>query len=106
MQMFRALIARTLRRGEPGTRVAAGLAEVDPQRAHPVRVPEANWISCAPSLKRKAILMAKVQDEAGHGLYLYSAAESLGHSRDKMMDDLIAGKARYSSSPRSSTTRP
>ncbi|MFJ5698464.1 1,2-phenylacetyl-CoA epoxidase subunit PaaA [Arthrobacter sp. NPDC093139] len=59
--------------------------------------PEANWISRAPSLKRKAILMAKVQDEAGHGLYLYSAAETLGQSRDKMMDDLIAGKARYSS---------
>ena len=59
--------------------------------------PEANWISRAPSLKRKAILMAKVQDEAGHGLYLYSAAETLGQSRDKMMADLIAGKARYSS---------
>src|SRR5215218_6413517 len=59
--------------------------------------PEANWISRAPSLKRKAILMAKVQDEAGHGLYLYSAAETLGQSRDQMMDDLIAGKARYSS---------
>lgn len=59
--------------------------------------PEANWISRAPSLKRKAILMAKVQDEAGHGLYLYSAAETLGTSRDQMMDDLIAGKARYSS---------
>jgi ring-1,2-phenylacetyl-CoA epoxidase subunit PaaA len=59
--------------------------------------PEANWISRAPSLKRKAILMAKVQDEAGHGLYLYSAAETLGQSRDKMMEDLIAGKARYSS---------
>src|SRR6478735_11793057 len=59
--------------------------------------PEANWISRAPSLKRKAILMAKVQDEAGHGLYLYSAAETLGQNRDKMMDDLIAGKARYSS---------
>jgi ring-1,2-phenylacetyl-CoA epoxidase subunit PaaA len=59
--------------------------------------PEANWISRAPSLKRKAILMAKVQDEAGHGLYLYSAAETLGQSRDEMMDALIAGKARYSS---------
>ena len=59
--------------------------------------PEANWISRAPSLKRKAILMAKVQDEAGHGLYLYSAAETLGQTRDKMMADLIAGKARYSS---------
>ncbi|KNC17856.1 phenylacetate-CoA oxygenase [Arthrobacter sp. RIT-PI-e] len=59
--------------------------------------PEANWISRAPSLKRKAVLMAKVQDEAGHGLYLYSAAETLGQSRDTMMADLIEGKARYSS---------
>ncbi len=59
--------------------------------------PEANWISRAPSLKRKSILMAKVQDEAGHGLYLYSAAETLGTTRDEMMDALVAGKARYSS---------
>ncbi|WP_104086393.1 1,2-phenylacetyl-CoA epoxidase subunit PaaA [Arthrobacter sp. GMC3] len=59
--------------------------------------PEANWITRAPSLKRKSILMAKVQDEAGHGLYLYSAAETLGTSRDEMMDALVAGKARYSS---------
>ncbi len=59
--------------------------------------PEANWITRAPSLKRKAVLMAKVQDEAGHGLYLYSAAETLGTSRDTMTEDLIAGKARYSS---------
>jgi ring-1,2-phenylacetyl-CoA epoxidase subunit PaaA len=59
--------------------------------------PEANWITRAPSLKRKAILMAKVQDEAGHGLYLYSAAQTLGTSRDDMTDALIAGKARYSS---------
>lgn len=59
--------------------------------------PEANWITRAPSLKRKAVLMAKVQDEAGHGLYLYSAAETLGTSRDRMTEDLIAGKARYSS---------
>ncbi|CAN5355517.1 1,2-phenylacetyl-CoA epoxidase subunit A [soil metagenome] len=59
--------------------------------------PEANWITRAPSLKRKAILMAKVQDEAGHGLYLYSAAQTLGTSRDSMTDALIAGKARYSS---------
>src|SRR5499426_4448123 len=48
--------------------------------------PEGNWITRAPSLKRKAILMAKVQDEAGHGLYLYSAAETLGVSRDELMD--------------------
>jgi ring-1,2-phenylacetyl-CoA epoxidase subunit PaaA len=59
--------------------------------------PESNWISRAPSLKRKAILMAKVQDEAGHGLYLYAAAETLGTSRDAMTDQLISGRARYSS---------
>ena len=59
--------------------------------------PEGNWISRAPSLRRKAILMAKVQDEAGHGLYLYSAAQTLGVTRDAMTDALIAGKARYSS---------
>ncbi|MDJ0316890.1 1,2-phenylacetyl-CoA epoxidase subunit PaaA [Arthrobacter antibioticus] len=59
--------------------------------------PEGNWITRAPSLKRKAILMAKVQDEAGHGLYLYSAAETLGTSRDDMMEALVAGRARYSS---------
>ncbi|MER7796133.1 1,2-phenylacetyl-CoA epoxidase subunit PaaA [Microbacterium sp. NPDC096154] len=59
--------------------------------------PEANWITRAPSLKRKAILMAKVQDEAGHGLYLYSAAQTLGITRDEMTQQLIDGKARYSS---------
>ncbi len=59
--------------------------------------PEANWISRAPSLKRKAILMAKVQDEAGHGLYLYSAAQTLGTPRDDMFQALVDGKARYSS---------
>ena len=60
-------------------------------------LPEGNWISRAPSLKRKAILIAKVQDEAGHGLYLYSAAETLGQSRDQMMDALHTGRAKYSS---------
>ena len=60
-------------------------------------LPEGNWISRAPSLKRKAILIAKVQDEAGHGLYLYSAAETLGTSRDQMLDALHTGKAKYSS---------
>jgi len=60
-------------------------------------LPEGNWISRAPSLKRKAILIAKVQDEAGHGLYLYSAAETLGTSREQMVDDLLSGKAKYSS---------
>src|SRR5690348_1850881 len=59
--------------------------------------PESNWISRAPSLKRKAILMAKVQDEAGHGLYLYSAAQTLGIGREEMMQQLIEGRARYSS---------
>ena len=60
-------------------------------------LPEGNWISRAPSLKRKAILIAKVQDEAGHGLYLYCAAETLGMSREQMIDDLLSGKAKYSS---------
>ncbi len=60
-------------------------------------LPEGNWISRAPTLKRKAILLAKVQDEAGHGLYLYSAAETLGTSRDQMLHALHAGKAKYSS---------
>src|SRR5437899_11540153 len=59
--------------------------------------PEGNWISRAPSLKRKAILLAKVQDEGGHGLYLYSAAETLGVSRDQLLDALHTGRAKYSS---------
>src|SRR5215469_8988847 len=61
------------------------------------QLPEGNWITRAPSLRRKAILLAKVQDEAGHGLYLYSAAETLGVSRDALIADLHAGKAKYSS---------
>ena len=60
-------------------------------------LPEANWITRAPSLKRKAILLAKVQDEGGHGLYLYSAAETLGVTRDELIDELHSGKAKYSS---------
>jgi ring-1,2-phenylacetyl-CoA epoxidase subunit PaaA len=60
-------------------------------------LPEGNWITRAPTLKRKAILLAKVQDEAGHGLYLYAAAETLGTSRDQMIDALHTGKAKYSS---------
>ena len=60
-------------------------------------LPEGNWITRAPSLKRKAILLAKVQDEGGHGLYLYCAAETLGTSREQMLDDLHSGKAKYSS---------
>ena len=59
--------------------------------------PEGNWLTRAPSLKRKTILLAKVQDEAGHGLYLYSAAETLGVSRGQMVADLLSGKAKYSS---------
>ena len=57
--------------------------------------PEGNWLTRAPTLKRKAILLAKIQDEAGHGLYLYSAAETLGVSRDQMVADLLSGKAKY-----------
>ena len=60
-------------------------------------LPEGNWITRAPTLKRKAILLAKVQDEGGHGLYLYAAAETLGTSRDQMLDALHTGKAKYSS---------
>ncbi|WBQ02502.1 1,2-phenylacetyl-CoA epoxidase subunit PaaA [Kribbella sp. CA-293567] len=59
--------------------------------------PEGNWISRAPSLRRKAILMAKVQDEAGHGLYLYAAAETLGVDRAELLDLLHAGRQKYSS---------
>jgi ring-1,2-phenylacetyl-CoA epoxidase subunit PaaA len=60
-------------------------------------LPEGNWITRAPSLRRKSVLLAKVQDEAGHGLYLYSAAETLGVSRDKMYSQLHSGEAKYSS---------
>jgi ring-1,2-phenylacetyl-CoA epoxidase subunit PaaA len=61
------------------------------------QLPEGNWITRAPTLERKAILLAKVQDEAGHGLYLYCAAETLGISRDQMMEQLHSGRAKYSS---------
>ncbi len=60
-------------------------------------LPEGNWITRAPSLRAKLVLLAKVQDEGGHGLYLYTAAESLGTSRDEMLDALLTGKAKYSS---------
>lgn len=60
-------------------------------------LPEANWITRAPSLRRKVALLAKVQDEAGHGLYLYSAAETLGADRQDLVHDLLTGKAKYSS---------
>jgi ring-1,2-phenylacetyl-CoA epoxidase subunit PaaA len=70
------------------------------QHAHSEYVgmlPEGNWLTRAPTLRRKVALMAKIQDEAGHGLYLYSAAETLGTSRDQMERDLLSGKAKYSS---------
>ena len=60
-------------------------------------LPEGNWITRAPTLKRKTILIAKVQDEGGHGAYLYSAAETLGVSRDQLIEQLLSGKAKYSS---------
>src|SRR5713101_9401741 len=60
-------------------------------------LPEGNWITRAPSLKRKAALLAKVQDEGGHGLYLYAAAETLGISREELVEQLLAGKAKYAS---------
>jgi len=61
------------------------------------QLPEGNWLTRAPSLRRKAILLSKVQDECGHGLYLYSAAETLGTSREEMVDALLDGRAKYSS---------
>ncbi|WP_127997446.1 1,2-phenylacetyl-CoA epoxidase subunit PaaA [Piscinibacter defluvii] len=60
-------------------------------------LPEGNWVTRAPTLKRKAILLAKIQDEGGHGLYLYAAAETLGVSRDELLDALHSGRAKYSS---------
>jgi ring-1,2-phenylacetyl-CoA epoxidase subunit PaaA len=77
-----------------------GLIRQIAQHAHSEIIgmqPEANWISRAPSLKRKAILLAKVQDEAGHGLYLYAAAETLGINRDELVELLITGRQKYSS---------
>ena len=60
-------------------------------------LPEANWLTRAPSLRRKMILLAKIQDEAGHGLYLYSSAETLGADRQDLIEELLSGKAKYSS---------
>nr|WP_245601718.1 1,2-phenylacetyl-CoA epoxidase subunit PaaA [Hamadaea tsunoensis] len=77
-----------------------GLIRQIAQHAHSEIIgmqPEGNWITRAPSLKRKAILMAKVQDEAGHGLYLYAAAETLGVTREELVDALISGRQKYSS---------
>ncbi len=59
--------------------------------------PEGNWVTRAPTLKRKAQLIAKIQDEAGHGLYVYAAAETLGVSREELYDQLLSGRAKYSS---------
>ena len=76
------------------------LARQISQHAHSEIVgmlPEGNWITRAPTLRRKAALLAKVQDEGGHGLYLYAAAETLGVSREEFVDQLLAGKAKYSS---------
>lgn len=61
------------------------------------QLPEGNWVTRAPNLRRKAVLLAKIQDEAGHGLYLYSAVETLGVDREETIDDLHSGKAKYSS---------
>ena len=89
---------------EPNDPMPAGyrktLIRMIGQHAHSEIVgmlPEGNWITRAPTLRRKAALLAKVQDEGGHGLYLYSAAETLGVSRDQMTEELLAGKAKYSS---------
>ncbi len=60
-------------------------------------LPEGNWITRAPTLRRKAALLAKVQDECGHGLYLYAAAETLGTAREELVDQLLTGRAKYSS---------
>ena len=60
-------------------------------------LPEGNWITRAPTLRRKAALLAKVQDECGHGLYLYAAAETLGTSREELIDQMLSGRAKYSS---------
>src|SRR5688572_21914997 len=60
-------------------------------------LPEGNWITRAPSLRRKAVLLAKVQDEAGHGLYIYCGTETLNVNRDELIEQFLAGKAKYSS---------
>jgi ring-1,2-phenylacetyl-CoA epoxidase subunit PaaA len=76
------------------------LTRIMSQHAHSEVVgmlPEANWITRAPNLRRKAGLLAKVQDEAGHGLYIYSAVETLGTGRDELLNQLLTGKAKYSS---------
>jgi len=102
-ERFDAVIARHDRvepRDWMPERYRATLVRQIAQHAHSEIIgmqPEGNWITRAPSLRRKAILLAKVQDEAGHGLYLYSAAQTLGITRDEMTQQLIEGTARYSS---------
>ena len=102
-ERFEALLAADERiepRDEMPGAYRATLVRQIAQHAHSEIIgmqPEANWITRAPSLRRKAILMAKVQDEAGHGLYLYGAAETLGVRRDELLDHLHAGTQKYSS---------
>ena len=98
----RASIARKRSSPRTGcrTRYRATLIRQISQHAHSEIVgmlPEGNWITRAPTLLRKSILIAKVQDEGGHGAYLYSAAETLGVSRDQLVEQLLTGKAKYSS---------
>src|SRR6478736_1455517 len=83
--------------GDDAGRSAHFQARVDADEKIVGMLPEANWITLAPSLRRKAVLIAKVQDEGGHGMYLYSAAETLGISRQQMIEQLLAGTAKYSS---------
>ena len=103
LEDFEARIARG-EQIEPGDwmpdRYRRQLIRMISQHAHSEVVgmlPEGKWITRAPTLRRKLILLAKVQDEAGHGQYLYHAAETLGASREEMLDDLLAGRAKYSS---------
>ncbi len=103
LQVFEARIARG-EKIEPGDwmpdRYRKQLIRMISQHAHSEVVgmlPEGKWITRAPTLRRKLILLAKVQDEAGHGQYLYHAAETLGVSREEMLDDLLASRAKYSS---------
>ncbi|MBA3707834.1 MAG: 1,2-phenylacetyl-CoA epoxidase subunit A [Planctomycetes bacterium] len=102
LQAFEARLAKG-EKAEPKDRLPERyrrqLVRMMSQHAHSEIVgmlPEANWITRAPSLRRKIGLLAKVQDEAGHGLYLYSAAETLGVPRDELIDQLLTGKAKYS----------
>jgi len=103
LQAFEARIARG-EKIEPGDwmpdRYRKQLIRMISQHAHSEIVgmlPEGKWITRAPTLRRKLILLAKVQDEAGHGQYLYHAAETLGVTREEMLDDLLASRAKYSS---------